>query len=75
MENWFLVIEGLMYPSLSPLNLMDLNLLHFGINQGDTKSRECKCYNQIKYLLSYYIKNIRKCFSSGLFYCNEDSGQ
>lgn len=57
MENWFLVIEGLIYPSLTPLTLADLLLLFFGINQGNTKSGECKHQDQVKYLLSHVLSH------------------
>lgn len=75
MKNGFLVIEGLIYPSLTPLTLVDLLLLHFGINQGVNKSVNAKTMWNIHCLMSYHIQRSRKCISSDVFHCNADSGQ
>lgn len=75
MKNWFSVIEGLIYSSLTPLTLVDLLLLHFGINQGGTKSVNAKTMWNIHCIVSYHIERSRKCVSSDVFHCNADSGQ
>jgi len=69
------VIEGLICPSLTPLTLVDLFLLHFGISQGNSKPRKHKTKGNVYYPMSYCIQGSRKCVSSDLFYYNADSGQ